>query len=222
MNPTIAYIMKKPANREVDRLVIPGMMPVVMNDEKREPRLALVVEGIEVFEIPGWEEFYSVSKCGRVWSHERRVRSRGGTRLKRGRWLRPSTAGDGYLMVVLCRSPEQVTRYIHRVVARMFLGETPEGMEIDHIDRDRANGSLSNLRYVTSSQNKMNSKLRKDNASGAKGVCWNKNSQKWMAYVKREGVGIHLGYFEDKGDAIRARDEAARKVHGEFAVLNNQ
>lgn len=58
---------------------------------------------------------------------------------------------------------------------------------IDHEDRDRRNNRWKNLRPATRSQNAANSKLRKDNKSGLKGVYWNKKSKRWTAQIKFEG-----------------------------------
>ncbi|CAL6053965.1 Conserved_hypothetical protein [Hexamita inflata] len=66
---------------------------------------------------------------------------------------RPSICmGNGYYQTNI----NNVTIYIHRLVAQAFLGECPEDCEVDHIDRCRYNNQLSNLRYFTRSQNQMN------------------------------------------------------------------
>lgn len=59
---------------------------------------------------------------------------------------------DGYLTVRV----RHVRTTVHRLVALAFLGERPEGMVIDHIDRDKMNNHISNLRYCTQSENNKN------------------------------------------------------------------
>ena len=54
----------------------------------------------------------------------------------------------------------------------------------------------------------------------SKGYCWNKLRNKWQAQIKINKKCIHLGYFIDKKDAIKARKEAEKKYFGEFAYNN--
>lgn len=54
-------------------------------------------------------------------------------------------------------------------------------------------------------------KMRSDNTSGHKGICWNKRNKKWQSQIKIKGKNINLGYFTDKQDAINARLEAEEK-----------
>src|SRR5690606_21975431 len=95
----------------------------------------------------------------------------------------------------------------------------PEGMEVDHIDRDGLNNRRSNLRLATHHQNAYNAQKRKSR-SGFRGVTWYAPYQKWVAVIMHQGKKHYLGYFDDPADGGRAYDEAARKLHGEFATLN--
>ncbi|CAL6094471.1 Conserved_hypothetical protein [Hexamita inflata] len=63
---------------------------------------------------------------------------------------------DGYYQVTISNEFNSYTFKIYRLVAEAFLGERPENHEVDHIDRNRLNNQLSNLRYVTKSQNQRN------------------------------------------------------------------
>lgn len=107
----------------------------------------------------------------------------------------------------------QKTIKMHRVIMN-----APIGMLVDHRDHDTLNNQVYNLRLATKAQNNRNSRKRIDNISGYKGVhpCRNK----WRAMITFEGKLIHLGYFNDIESAARAYDQAARKYHGEFALLN--
>ena len=67
----------------------------------------------------------------------------------------------------------------------------------------------------------MNSKLPNNNTSGIKGVCWNKNYQKWFAYIKINQKSINLGYFINFDDAVKARKEAEEKYFGEYSYDNS-
>ena len=87
----------------------------------------------------------------------------------------------------------------------------------DHIDRNELNNRKSNLRPATVKENARNGPLRSTNTSGIIGVGWRERYQKWQAQITVDYKGIHLGYFTNKDDAIRARLNAEVKYFGEFA-----
>ena len=100
----------------------------------------------------------------------------------------------------------------HRIIYAIIHGEMPEG-EIDHIDGDRMNNRIENLREVSKSENQHNSKKRKDNSSGFPGVIWHAQCRKWQAQICVDNQKIHLGYFKDHEDAVQARKMAKIKYH---------
>lgn len=100
----------------------------------------------------------------------------------------------------------------HRVIYAIVHGNMPAG-QIDHIDGDRMNNRIENLRDVSQSENMHNSKKPKNNSSGFPGVSWSTRDQKWMAYIKVNNRRINLGYFEDINDAVQARKMAKMKYH---------
>jgi HNH endonuclease len=102
-----------------------------------------------------------------------------------------------------------------------LLLSNPIGIWIDHRDGNGLNNCRSNLRLVTGSQNQANSRLRVDNKSGFKGVCWNRQVGKWQVYITVKGNRIHLGLFDDKEKAGSIYDKAAEKYFGKYAYTNN-
>lgn len=92
-----------------------------------------------------------------------------------------------------------------------------KGKYCDHIDRNPLNNKKENLRLATAEQNARNISLYKNNTSGFMGVGWSKTHSMWRAYIKAEQKHLHLGYFANKDDAIRARLNAEVKYFGEFA-----
>jgi len=94
-------------------------------------------------------------------------------------------------------------------------GEFPEN-EIDHIDGNPNNNAISNLRLSTSSQNKCNTKLRKDNTSGVKGLHWYKAYSKWQVNIGINKKTKCLGYFDDFFEACCTIISARNKLHKEF------
>ncbi|MEN6302214.1 MAG: HNH endonuclease signature motif containing protein [Armatimonadia bacterium] len=105
----------------------------------------------------------------------------------------------------------------HRVAWLLAYGEWPPG-DIDHIDRNRANNKISNMRIATDSQNRANSKINKNNTTGIRGVNWNARDKKYQAIITKDGVRRSLGYFDSIQDAAAAYTKAAVELFGEFAA----
>jgi hypothetical protein len=86
----------------------------------------------------------------------------------------------------------------------------PAGMVVDHINHNCLDNRRSNLRIVTHRQNMLNAKPRSD-GNGVSGVTWDKEFKKWRARAHVNGRRAHLGRFESKREAIKARAAAERK-----------
>jgi hypothetical protein len=106
--------------------------------------------------------------------------------------------------------------YMHRQIMN-----APAGVFIDHRYGNSLDNRKENLRIATIAQNQYNRrKLSKKTSSKYKGVHRKRNMKKYCAVIGCNGKRIFLGCFEDEIDAAKAYDEAAKKYHGEFAVLN--
>lgn len=101
-----------------------------------------------------------------------------------------------------------------------FIMNAAKGVQVDHSDGDGLNNQKSNLRKATHSQNIWNSRLKKNNTSGFKGVHWNKIRKVYQAYIYSNNKHIYLGGYSDPEKAARAYDKKARELFGEFAWLN--
>ncbi|NTG86151.1 HNH endonuclease [Agrobacterium rhizogenes] len=113
------------------------------------------------------------------------------------------------------------TYQAHRVAWLLNYGEWPLGI-LDHINGDKGDNRISNLRVATVRENGMNRKLTVGSKSGVLGVYWAARHKAWKAHIKRDGKRVHLGYFKVKADAIAARKlaEAASgysPLHGRAA-----
>lgn len=100
----------------------------------------------------------------------------------------------------------------HRIIWEMHNGKIPEGMEIDHINHDRSDNRIENLRLASRLENSKNTSLLKRNKSGRVGVCWRKKEKKWHATIYDKGKSVHLGLFSSIDDAIMAREQAEAKL----------
>lgn len=103
--------------------------------------------------VPDYEGLYEANTNGDIRSLDREVKTRGGTRIARGRVLKPRVRADQYRQVGL--HSDGVVRYflVHGVIAATFFGPKPEGWNVCHWDGDKSNNSVSNLRYDTPSGN---------------------------------------------------------------------
>lgn len=111
------------------------------------------------------------------------------------------------------------TYYPAALLAWIYVnGVDPDGI-IDHIDLDRANDRIDNLRPATNSQNHANRPPPSHNRSGFKGVFWNSQKLKWQAKLMLNGKQKHIGFFSDITDAVLAYRTAAISVWGEFALV---
>lgn len=108
----------------------------------------------------------------------------------------------------------------HVIIWILHNGPIPNGLEIDHKDRNPLNNKIENLRVCTHRDNNRNLSLSKLNTSGYKGVSWSKTMNKWESRIKCNNKNIILGYYDKKEDAALAYNEGAVKYFGEFASLN--
>ncbi len=118
---------------------------------------------------------------------------------------------NGYHVVTINKK----TYYAHRIIFFMVYGRWPE--QIDHIDGDRSNNVLSNLREASNAQNNRNKGLRSTNKTGFKGVSYNKINRNYNARITVNYKSIHLGCFDTPQAAHEAYKQAALKLHGDFA-----
>jgi hypothetical protein len=108
--------------------------------------------------------------------------------------------------------------YAHRVAWCIYYGKWPD-FEVDHINQNKSDNRISNLRAASPSQNRCNRGAQKNSKSGVKGVFPSVTKGKWIARIRVNGVQIHLGTFPDVISAKREYDSYAKTLHGEFATL---
>ena len=118
-----------------------------------------------------------------------------------------STHSSGYVTIRI----DTQRYYAHRLAWCYVYGSWPPD-EIDHINGDRADNRIANLRTATRKQN-MENRAHATGASGYRGVCWLEANQKWRASITHNGKCIHLGLFGTAEEASAAYKEAAAIYH---------
>jgi hypothetical protein len=118
---------------------------------------------------------------------------------------------SGYVSIEIDGKPHQA----HRLIWAYHYG--PANMFIDHIDGDRANNKVENLRLCTRTQNAHNRKRCKRNTSGIKGIRIRSDNEKYEARITLNNKRIVLGSFDDIELAELVMYMAREKYHGAFA-----
>ena len=135
-------------------------------------------------------------------------------------WVRPqsnrvklgaaahSVGSGGYL-----RLGVDGERYLaHRLAWLYVYGQMPDS-EIDHINQNKTDNRIVNLRLATRRENAQNVKTRATNKSGAKGVSWDVDRKKWRAQINIDGKRKYLGLFSTVQDAAEAYNLMATTHH---------
>lgn len=120
--------------------------------------------------------------------------------------------GDGYSVMgvdgIEYRRSRLAWLYVH--------GRHPIG-EIDHINGDRSDDRIANLREATREQNMWNTRVSRKSTTGIKGVYWIGKCQRYEAHLSFKGREIYVGRFRSADEAISAVVAMREKLHGEFA-----
>ncbi|MFP4698669.1 MAG: HNH endonuclease [Eubacteriales bacterium] len=109
------------------------------------------------------------------------------------------------------------TIYLHR-----YIVDCPDDLFVDHSNHNKLDNRKDNLRICSWSQNNINRKMQSNNISGYTGVWFDNEKEQWVAAITFDYNRIHIGYFKNKEDAIKARKEAEEKHFGEFRFNANK
>ena len=146
------------------------------------------------------------------------VSNLGNVRNKHGLILKTYRINSGYLCLKLHTDKVRTSHLVHRLVLKAFEGSSP--LEVNHKDGDKHNNQLSNLEYVTSSENKLHALKTglkvynkpttglktKRNTSGYYGVLFDKSRNKWIAHVVWDKVRYLHKRYNTAMEAAKARD----------------
>lgn len=145
--------------------------------------------------IKGYEGIYQISDKGQV------------KRIDKDLILKPSVMAIGYTRVTLCKDGKPEQRYIHHLVAEAFLNHTKTSytLHIHHIDEDRTNNDISNLKIITNRENiAMGFKNTKSKYTG---VYWCNQTQKWLAKAMINKKIKFFGRHATELEAFKARNK---------------
>lgn len=104
----------------------------------------------------------------------------------------------------------------HKVIWVAATGTLPD-KDIDHINLDREDNRIVNLRLASRSQNMLNTSAHRDSESQIKNVSFRKDTNKWSVRLSVNGMYKSFGSYEDLELAVFVAEEARNKYHGEFA-----
>ena len=114
--------------------------------------------------------------------------------------------GNGYMLINIGAK----MFHMHRIAAQAFLSDFFDYPSVDHIDGNKTNNDISNLRMATIQFQQMAHMTKsKGSSSQYRGVCWCKNCKKWKAQGRIDGNVKYLGLFDDEREAAIARDTYA-------------
>ena len=134
--------------------------------------------------------------------------------------LKPVVINTGYFKVTLSIEGSRKQLLIHRLVAQEFIDNPTGKANVDHINHNVKDNTISNLRWVSQSEDGMNQRKQQHTSSPYKGVSFNKRKNKWHAYIKINGTRKHLWFFLREKEAAAKYNEAAIELFGEYAYLN--
>jgi hypothetical protein len=145
----------------------------------------------ELFDLKDYEGIYKINKKGELWSCYYK------------RFLNFRTNSHGYICYKLCNYNVRTNGLAHRLVAIQFIPNPDNLPLVDHIDRDKFNNNLDNLRWVNKRQNQLN---RHDTKHPY--ICYRKAEDKYVIQIRIKSKTVYTSNHKDLDQAILVRDAA--------------
>lgn len=148
-------------------------------------------------DIPNHVGYYKASNLGRIKSLKRK-------RVKKDLILKPKSGYNGYIFVTLCCKGVKTKYTVHTLIAICFLNHKPNGFKsvIDHIDENKINNNVNNLRIISHRNNVSRGMDR--GVSKYVGVFFDKNAGKYRSCIRYSGIRKYLGTFNSEDEAHKA------------------
>ena len=153
-----------------------------------------------IVELNGFPDYF-VSTSGNVYSDK----------FNKFKIMKPYPTGtktNKYYSVTLMRDGYKIRKKVHKLVSDTFMSNTDELPMIDHIDRNKLNNNVDNLRWSSASDNQRNCKIARNNISGVTGVCYDKSRHGYVAFYYDIFGRRRNKRFREKSDAINYRKNA--------------
>ena len=182
-------------------------------------------------DIKGYEGLYQISNLGRAKSLERIVHGnyKSGKRFEQ-RWqsvmLVLSSEARGYLKFTVSKNSIRRTLQLHREMAIAFLPNPENKPEVDHINGDKSDNRLENLRWATKSENQVNTPKNKTNTTGFKNIMFQKRKQRYHVDFLFNGNRVQGSFsikrLQNEGkcaleEAKKFAAQIRKELHGDFA-----
>jgi hypothetical protein len=125
-----------------------------------------------------------------------------------------SVNGNGYLLAALrYQGGKRITVKAHRLAWLLHHGQAPaDALHIDHVNGDKQDNHISNLRLTSHAENMRGFQRRLDGSSSYRGVTWNKEKGRWTAQIRHNGKALNLGRFDNEHTAALAFNIAAEAL----------
>ena len=146
----------------------------------------------EFEDLKDYEKLYKINKNGEIWS------------CYYNKILSLSTDRDGYSRFNLNKDNKQKSVFTHRIVAKQFIPNPDNLPVVDHIDRNRLNNNITNLRWVSLRQNQLNKK----NNNKYPYIYWSNSKNKYRIKIVIKRKNVYNSYHNDLDQAILVRDAA--------------
>jgi hypothetical protein len=162
--------------------------------------------------IPNYEGLYEISNYGRVKSFlSPPKKNKVNIPLKEGKIINPFYDKKKYLKLHLTKNKNPKTFLVHRLVMLAFVGESK--LAVDHIDGNKENNYLSNLRYCTNRENSIYYYEKKEGKSSKRvGVSYSKDRKKWCSFIRINKKQLYLGAFNSEEEAEKKYLEAKKNI----------
>ena len=160
----------------------------------------------EFVSIPDYQDYF-INRLGVVLSKRRK---------KDGIILKQTLGNRGYYIVTFSINNKRTNFTIHRILAKMFIPNPNNYDCVDHINRDKQDNRLENLRWCSYTENNKNRSISKTNNSGYKQISWYKHYNKWCVRIHRNKKYVCRKCFKKLEDAVEFRNKILTELGEEI------